>query len=66
MVTERDVYAFFGRTYASRGSSYQRHGAVRGATLDSAQQKIFGQVKGTQTEPYEVEVALSGSDSRNF
>lgn len=66
MVTERDVYAFFGRTYASRGSSYQRHGAVRGATLDSTQQKIFGQVKGTQPEPYEVEVALSGSENELF
>jgi uncharacterized Zn finger protein len=66
MVTERDVYAFFGRTYASRGSSYQRHGAVRGATLDSNQQKIFGQVKGTQTEPYEVEVALCGADGELF
>ncbi|MFA6208513.1 MAG: DEAD/DEAH box helicase [Candidatus Obscuribacterales bacterium] len=59
MLTEKDVYAFFGRTYASRGSAYQRHGAVRGATLDSEQQKISGQVKGTQTEPYEVIVELT-------
>ncbi|MBP9090756.1 DEAD/DEAH box helicase [bacterium] len=66
MVTEKDVYAFFGRTYASRGSSYQRHGAVRGATLDSAQQKLFGQVKGSQSEPYEVEVVLTSSADELF
>ncbi|CAN5298505.1 hypothetical protein BH11CYA1_BH11CYA1_22240 [soil metagenome] len=61
MLTEKDVYEFFGRTYASRGSSYQRHGAVRGASLDRAKQTIFGQVKGTQSQPYEVEVALDAS-----
>ncbi|MBA4075334.1 MAG: hypothetical protein C0508_09840 [Cyanobacteria bacterium PR.023] len=66
MVTEKDVYAFFGRTYANRGSAYQRQGAVRAATFDSAQQKIFGQVKGTQSDPYEVAVALNDSAADLF
>ncbi len=66
MVTEKDVYAFFGRTYASRGSSYQRHGAVRGASLDSARQKLFGQVKGSQSEPYDVEIVLTGRADELF
>ncbi len=66
MVTEKDVYTFFGRTYASRGSAYQRQGAVRAAIFDSAQQKIIGQVKGTQSDPYEVAVALNDSAADLF
>ena len=62
-LSDRDVYHYFGSTYAGRGDSYQRNRRVLSAKLDPDTQTLTGSVKGSSPRPYDVEIELTGDCS---
>jgi len=45
--------------YQQRGATYFRNGRVRGVELEPELDSIFGQVQGTEAEPYDVSITFS-------
>src|SRR5277367_5865075 len=56
MLRERDVYDYFGHTYASRGDVYARSNRVRDVQLDLEAQRLIAEVQGSERLPYKVQV----------
>lgn len=58
MLTETEVYHYFGTTYSSRGSAYQRGGRVLSVRFVPSVPSLVGQVQGSESKPYDVLVHL--------
>jgi len=57
-LTEKDVYFYFGNTYAARGDVYERSKRVDQLHLNLERRTISGQVQGSERYPYVVRVFL--------
>jgi len=57
-LTERDIYKYFGDTYASRGDTYERSGRVKSCRFDHNTLLLHGQVVGSDRQPYQVQMRL--------
>jgi superfamily II DNA or RNA helicase len=57
-LTEKDVYFYFGNTYAARGDVYERSKRVSQLHLNLERRTISGQVQGSERFPYAVRLFL--------
>lgn len=57
-LSERDVYEYFGSTYAGRGNSYQRSRRVLSAQIDVNSNTLTGEVQGGNVRPYKLKIQL--------